>query len=44
MGSYIWLTLVFGRQTGTRGKIWFKRTGGIFLILAASRIFLLEQA
>ena len=38
MALYIWLTLRFGRQAGERGKLWFKRIGGGFLILAAARL------
>lgn len=40
MACYIWLTLRFGRQAGERGKLWFKRIGGGFLILAAARLAL----
>lgn len=38
MALYIWLTLRFGQQAGERGKLWFKRIGGGFLILAAARL------
>lgn len=38
MGLYIWLTLRFGQQAGGSGKLWFKRCGGAFLILAALRL------
>lgn len=37
---YIWMTLRFGRQTGERGKLWFRRFGGAFLIIAALRMAL----
>jgi len=40
MLCYIWLSLHLGKRAGTRGQLWFRRTGGLFLILAASRLFL----
>jgi len=38
MALYIWLTLRFGQQAGSGGKLWFKRIGGAFLVLAALRL------
>ena len=38
LGLYIHLTLRFGRQAGMRGRLWFRRCGGAFLVLAALRL------
>jgi len=38
MALYIWLTLRLGQQAGSGGRLWFKRSGGAFLILAALRL------
>lgn len=39
MASYIVLTIHYGKRAGRRGKIWFRRLGGAFLIVAAVRLF-----
>jgi len=38
LGLYIQLTLRFGQQAGLRGRLWFRRCGGVFLVLAALRL------
>lgn len=37
---YIWMTVTFGQRAGDQGKLWFRRLGGAFLIVAALRMAL----